>query len=164
MTDSMRSDPTDIFQWRRVDDRLTTSGQPTEKQLPYIKDLGVTHIVNLGLHEHEKALPDEAASVLTLGMHYVHIPVDFDNPTPSDYEKFRDTMHGLSDRVIHVHCIANLRVSAFLYRYRRDHFAMPEAIIRKELDSIWRPGGVWARFINDDQSSERPHRYAGRDY
>jgi protein tyrosine phosphatase (PTP) superfamily phosphohydrolase (DUF442 family) len=65
-----------------------TSGQPTEKQLADIHALGVRHIVNLGLHTHEKALPDEAASVSRLGMTYIHIPVDFQNPTDDDFGQF----------------------------------------------------------------------------
>jgi len=60
-----------IYNWRRLDDRITTSGQPTEPQLADIHALGVRHIVNLGLHTHEKALPDEAASVSRLGMTYI---------------------------------------------------------------------------------------------
>jgi hypothetical protein len=64
-----------IYNWRGLTDRITTSGQPTEPQLADIQALGVTHIGNLGLHSHEKALPDEAASVGWLGMTYIHIPV-----------------------------------------------------------------------------------------
>ena len=82
------SDPETIYNWRRLDDRITTSGQPTEPQLADIHALGVRHIVNLGLHSHEKALPDEAASVSRLGMTYIHIPVDFQNPTDQDFDQF----------------------------------------------------------------------------
>ena len=57
------ADPETIYDWRRLDDRITTSGQPTEPQLAEIHALGVRHIVNLGLHTSVKALPDEAASV-----------------------------------------------------------------------------------------------------
>ena len=67
------ADPEAIYNWRRLDDRITTSGQPTEQQLADIRALGVRHIVNLGLHTHEKALPDEAASVARLGMTYKYI-------------------------------------------------------------------------------------------
>jgi protein tyrosine phosphatase (PTP) superfamily phosphohydrolase (DUF442 family) len=62
------ADPKSIYNWRRLDHRITTSGQPTEQQLADIRALGVHHIINLGLHSHEKALPDEAASVSRLGM------------------------------------------------------------------------------------------------
>ena len=73
--------PETIYNWRRLDDRITTSGQPTEPQLADIHAIGVRHIVNLGLQTHEKTLPDEAASVSRLGMTYIHTPVDFQNPT-----------------------------------------------------------------------------------
>src|SRR5205823_12433552 len=82
------TDPETIYNWRRLDDRITTSGQPSEPQLADIQALGVRHIINLGLHSHEKALPDEAASVSRLGMTYIHIPVDFQNPTDEDFAKF----------------------------------------------------------------------------
>lgn len=164
MTESAPADPIDIFMWRRINGRLTTSGQPTEEQLESIKDLGTTHVVNLGLHEHEKALPDEASTVVQLGMEYIHIPVDFDNPTEEDFERFRLVMGELGGNTIHVHCIANLRVSAFLYRYRRDDLAMPDSKAREEMESIWRPGGVWASFVTDEEASGLPHRFAGRDY
>ena len=141
------ADPEDIYHWRRLDDRVTTSGQPTEAQLADIRALGVRHIVNLGLHTHEKALPDEAASVSRLGMTYTHIPVDFQNPTDRDFEQFYEVMEQLKDVPVHVHCIANYRVSAFFYRYRRDVLGMDEAKARAEMEEIWHPEGVWAAFV-----------------
>jgi protein tyrosine phosphatase (PTP) superfamily phosphohydrolase (DUF442 family) len=62
-------------------------------------------------------LLDEAASVSPLGMTYIHIPVDFQNPTDQDFEQFCSVMERLKDIPVHVHCIANYRVSAFFYRY-----------------------------------------------
>src|SRR6266436_6458586 len=112
------ADPETIYNWRRLDDRITTSGQPTEPQLADIHAVGVRHIVNLGLHTHEKALPDEAASVSRLGMTYIHIPVDFQNPTDEDFEQFCAVMDQLKDVPVHVHCIAIARLPAFFYRYR----------------------------------------------
>jgi protein tyrosine phosphatase (PTP) superfamily phosphohydrolase (DUF442 family) len=137
-------DPESIYNWRRLDDRITTSGQPTEPQLADIHALGVGHIVNL---THEKALPDEAASVGRLGMTYIHIPVDFKNPTDQDFDKFCAVMADLKDVPVHVHCIANYRVSAFFYRYRHDVLEWEDAKARAEMDAIWHPEGVWADFI-----------------
>ena len=141
------NDPETIYNWRRLDCRITTSGQPTEAELAEIHALGVRHIVNLGLHTHEKALPDEAASVSRLGMTYIHIPVDFQNPTDQDFEKFCSVMEQLKDVPVHVHCIANARVSAFFYRYRRDVLGMDEARARADMEEVWRPKGVWAEFV-----------------
>ena len=137
------ADPEAVYHWRRLDDRVTTSGQPTESQLSDIHALGVRHVINLGLHTHEKALPDEAASVSRLGMTYIHIPVDFD----WDFEQFCAVMEELKEVPVHVHCIANYRVSAFFYRYRRDLLGMDEAMARAEMEEIWHPEGVWAAFV-----------------
>jgi uncharacterized protein (TIGR01244 family) len=141
------SDPETIYNWRRLDGRITTSGQPTEAEFADIHALGVRHIVNLGLHTHEKALPDEAGSVGRLGMTYIHIPVDFQNPTDQDFEKFCSVMEQLKDVPVHVHCIANARVSAFFYRYRRDVLGMDEGRARVDMEKVWRPKGVWAEFV-----------------
>jgi uncharacterized protein (TIGR01244 family) len=143
----LMTDPETIYNWRRLDDRITTSGQPTEQQLADIQALGVRHIINLGLHTHEKALPDEAASVDRLGMTYIHIPVNFQNPTDEDFAKFCAAMEQLKAVPVHVHCIANYRVSAFFYRYRRDVLGMNEAEARAEMEQVWHPDGVWAAFI-----------------
>lgn len=151
------SDPTDIPNWRRIDNRITTSGQPGEAQLAALQKLGVTTIINLGLHTHEKALPDEAASAAALGMKYVHIPVPFDAPSEADYNKFVQAMKAAEAETVHVHCIANMRVSAFLYRYRRDVLGMSEAASRAIMDTLWRPGGVWAQFIGDAANADQPH-------
>jgi protein tyrosine phosphatase (PTP) superfamily phosphohydrolase (DUF442 family) len=141
------ADPEDIYNWRRLDDRITTSGQPTEEQLTGIRDIGVAHVVNLALHTHEKALPDEAGSVRTLGMTYTHIPVDFRNPTQEDFDQFCAVMEQFKDAPMHVHCIANYRVSAFFYRCRRDVLGWDDATARAHMDAIWKPEGVWADFI-----------------
>lgn len=159
----MTTDPDDIFVWRRIDRRLTTSGQPSEAQLAAIAAQGVTHVVNLGLHDHPKALADEAASVAALGMAYTHIPVDFDHPTESDLARFTAVMRDLAGETVHIHCIANLRVSAFLYRHDRDA-GDSETAARTRMESVWRPGGVWAAFVGDEAARDLPHRYAGRDY
>jgi len=56
-------------------------------------------------------------------------------------------MEQLKEVPVHVHCIANYRVSAFLYRYRRDVLGAGEATARAEMEEIWHPKGVWATFI-----------------
>jgi uncharacterized protein (TIGR01244 family) len=144
----MTADPASIYHWHRLDDRITTSGQPTEAQLADIAALGVRCVINLGLHSHEKALPDEAASVAALGMTYVHIPVDFKNPTDADFAAFRAAMQASGDAPVHVHCIANYRVSAFFYRYRREVLGMDGKEARADLDRVWKPDAVWAAFID----------------
>jgi len=152
-----QDDPSDITNWRRLDARVTTSGQPTEAQLSEIQKLGVTTVINLGLHTHEKALPDEAGSLAALGIKYVHIPAPFDAPDETHYEQFRAAMRRSEGESVHVHCIANMRVSAFLYRYQREELGKPEAESRALMDSVWRPGGAWAALIGDSGNADAPH-------
>jgi uncharacterized protein (TIGR01244 family) len=141
------ADPTGIINWYRLDDRVTTSGQPTEEELTSIADLGVRHVINLALHTHEKALPDETRSVARLGMSYTHIPVDFQNPTEHDFARFCEAYEATGTDPVHVHCILNYRVSAFFYRYRRDVLGMSEGEARAHMDRIWQPEGVWETFV-----------------
>jgi uncharacterized protein (TIGR01244 family) len=141
------SDPADIYNWRRLGPALTTSGQPSETQLAGIAAMGVEQVINLALHTHEKALADEAASVAALGMTYVHIPVEFSKPTQADLEAFYVAMDAIGGRTVHVHCIANYRVSAFLYRYRVDVLGWDKARARADLDRIWTPTGAWAEVV-----------------
>src|SRR4051794_33925840 len=109
------SDLSAIYRLRMVDERIATSGQPTEAQLGAIAAAGYRSVVNLALHDDPRySLPDERATVEGLGLRYVHIPVDFGAPTEADLRAFFDAMHTHGDEPLWVHCAANLRVSAFL--------------------------------------------------
>ena len=153
-----------VANWRRLDPHLTTSGQPDAAQLAAIRDLGVTCVINLALHTHPRALPDEAATVAALGMRYVHIPVEFEDPREEEHRRFVAALSEAEGERVHVHCIVNARVSAFLYLHRLRSGAVAPERARAELESVWRPGGVWARFIGDATREGEPHLYAGRDY
>lgn len=142
-------DPASVTNWRRLDDRLTTSGQPDEDELARIAALGVRTVINLGLHSHERALPDEADSVAALGMDYVHIPVPFDAPDDSHFTAFCAAMAKNADGPVHVHCIMNWRVSAFVYRWKRDVLGEDEPAARADMLAIWDPwdNPAWAGFV-----------------
>jgi hypothetical protein len=58
-------------------------------------------------------------------------------------------MDRLEGRTVHVHCIANWRVSAFLYRWRIDRLGWDKARARPDLDAIWTPEGPWAALVAD---------------
>ena len=154
-----------ILNWRRIDARITTSGQPTEAQMADLKSLGVTHVVNLGIHHNGKgALEDEPGTVAKLGMAYIYIPVDFENPTDADYQAFKEALAAHPGATLHVHCIYNARVSAFFYRYAKDGLGMPVSDALENMHSIWRPGSDWADFIGNTDAIGQPNRYAGEDY
>lgn len=157
-------DPIDITAWHRLDGRLTSSGQPTREQLAELAPLGVTQVVNLALPSHEKSLADEATILAAAGIGYTSIPVDFAAPPEADYARFCEVMAALEGQTVHVHCILNLRVSAFLYRWRQDRQGVAQAVAAAEMERLWKPGGAWARFVGREADAGRDHLYAGRDY
>ena len=73
-------------------------------------------------------------------------------------------MERLKDKSLHVHCIYNARVSAFFYRYATSGRGGSKDVAFALMDGIWRPGGVWARFIGQHNDIDLPNRYAGDDY
>src|ERR1700746_774795 len=98
--------------------------------------------------------------VSRLGMTYIHIPVDFQNPTDDDFDQFCAVMEQLKEVPVHVHCIANYRVSAFFYRYRRDVLGVGEATARADMEQIWHPEGVWASLSRRSSDSGRKKHVA----
>ncbi|MCH2164361.1 MAG: protein tyrosine phosphatase family protein [Marinovum sp.] len=154
---------TDILNFRYASERVTLSGQPSEAQLAELAEAGVTDIINLGPHDNNGALPDEAGSVAAAGMTYHYIPVVWENPTEADYTTFTETMAALQDTRVHVHCIYNARVSAFILRYARDGHG-DVASAEELMEGIWRPGGVWATFLGDTDNASQPNRFLGYDY
>jgi len=90
---------TDARNFRQVDDRLLTAGQPNEAQLADAARQGVKVVINLALHDDPRySLADEAGCVRGLGMEYVHIPVRFNAPTEEDLQAFIGAMDAHKDK------------------------------------------------------------------
>lgn len=140
----------EIYNYRPVDDRLATSGQPTEAQLALIAEAGYTTVINLALHDDPRySLEDEAGSVAELGMTYVYIPVQWGGPTQEKLQAFFDGMDLHRGEKVWIHCAANMRVSAFLglYRVLREGWDRSRAF--ELMHSLFEPNPVWSRFIED---------------
>lgn len=137
-----------IYNYRAVDEMLATSGQPTANQLKAIADAGFTVIINLALHDDPRySLPDEPGTVASLGLNYVHIPVQFGSPKPQDLLSFFEAMLEHRERKIWVHCAANMRVSAFLGLYRVLKQGWEEERAFELMHELWQPNEVWTSFI-----------------
>ncbi len=148
------------YNFRRVDDRLTTSGVLSVEQLGALGGEGYDAVVNLLPDDNEWAHADEAAIVRGQGLAYVHIPVDFDAPTREDLERFVDAMDALAGRTVHVHCAANYRVSAFYGLYALRTGRWTEAQADAFVGDLWDPSAhpAWAVFIADERAApgDRP--------
>jgi len=137
-----------IYKYRAVSDTLGTSGQPTVEQLGSIAAAGYKTIINLALHDDPRySLPDEACTVRSLGLSYVHIPVQFTAPLEADLLAFFAAMDAHQGEKLWVHCAANLRVSTFLglYRVIRQQWQVEPAF--DLMRGLWQPDAVWASFV-----------------
>ena len=138
----------DIYNYIRIDDRLSTGGQPSVEELGAAARAGFEVVFNLALHDDPRySLPDERGTVQALGMTYEHIPVKFDAPTERDLLAFFDLMEKHDGRRVLLHCAANKRVTSFLglYRVIRKGWQLEPAFA--PMREIWEPNGVWAPFI-----------------
>ena len=149
------SDPGDIRAWQRLSERITTSGRLQEPDPARLAAIGVRHVINLAMPDHPEALPDAEARFAAEGLRYTHIPVPFDAPQETHYDAFCQAL-GATAEPVHVHCIANWRVSAFFYRWHRDPCGMPEAEARALMERQWSPetsehadAPAWATFIRE---------------
>jgi protein tyrosine phosphatase (PTP) superfamily phosphohydrolase (DUF442 family) len=139
----------DICNYLKIDDLIATAGQPTIAQFHLIKNAGYHTVINLAPHTSANALPDERSIVESLDMTYMYIPVDFNHPTDQDFNHFCDVMQKLKPNPVFIHCAANMRVSAFLYRYRVEIRGEDRLMARQDLHQIWTPNSIWRSFIGE---------------
>ena len=152
-----------IRNFREVSPSLATSGQPKDQDLASIARAGYEVVINLALHDDPRySLADEAGTVRSLGMRYVHIPVQFNAPSKADLASFFDAMDQHRARKLWVHCAANMRVTAFLglYRVLRQGWDYDRAF--ELMKSVWNPNDVWAAFISRCLADEQSMKEKGR--
>lgn len=137
----------EIYNVRRIDERLLTAGQPNAEQLRELAAAGCTALINLSTNDPRWALPGEAELALELGMDYRHLPVVFDAPSPQDYAAFAAALDGFAGRSVLVHCVANYRVSAFMAIYGERTLGWDRARADAWIADVWQPDPIWAAFI-----------------
>ena len=100
---------------KKINDRLTVSGQPTADDIAQLKNAGFRTIVNLrteGEEDQPMSPEEERQAVEKAGMKYVHLPVSSAGMGPELVDKFRKEIAELPSPVL-VHCAAGMRAGAF---------------------------------------------------
>ena len=134
---SENPDLTDVRNWRRRPDGITTSGKLEPKDVARLAQIGVRHVINLALDDHPEALSNEAVLLEEAGIAYSHIPVPFDAPTHDHVSALRDALK-TSEGPAHVHCIMNYRVTAFFYLTDLKA-GMDQQAARARMATVWDP-------------------------
>ncbi len=137
---------TNILNYIKISDKVSTSGQPSPDQFNLIANAGFSAVINLAMPDSTNALPDEGGLVTEAGMNYFHIPVPFEAPTHQHLMLFLKVMKAVENDKIWVHCALNMRVSAFMQHYQQ------QALNRSPNDCIpmlenWQPEEAWQRFL-----------------
>ena len=132
----------------KVFDWLWSSGQLSACDIDGLPALGVEAVVNLALPTSSNALPGEAERVTGHGMTYVHIPVAWERPELAQLEQFFGVLQSLEGRKVWVHCAMNMRVSAFLYLYRRLRLGEDHETAMHPMRAVWQPNEAWQAFLD----------------
>jgi|TARA_B110000240_G_scaffold56194_1_gene63963 protein tyrosine phosphatase (PTP) superfamily phosphohydrolase (DUF442 family) len=138
-----------IYNYRKVPNLFETSGQPGKQQLKLLAKKGYEVVINLAPSSIiEGSVINEAEILEKEEVEYIHIPVDFFKPTEIDFKEFVSNLEKNKNKKIWVHCAANIRVSAFVYKYRRDVLKLPHDEIIGDMESLWTPNKTWNSFLD----------------
>ena len=129
----------EIVNFRQYSATFASAGQPTREQFQTIADNGFERVVYIAFTNNPNALPDADQVVKGLGMEYMQVPVDFQNPLPDEFYAFADAMERNKQKKTLLHCQVNARATAFsfLYRVIFEDVAISEA--KADIKSVWQP-------------------------
>ena len=139
----------ELTNYRAWSTMLSSSGQPSAEQLEAVRDAGFERVVFLALTDSHGSIANEDSIVKQLGMEFVHIPIDWDNPRADDFALFAAVMSGTPKKKTLVHCQVNYRASAFSFLYRVLHEDVSVGDAKETLDSVWAPNETWTQLIFD---------------
>ena len=137
------------YNYKFVNAFVTTSGVVGANRLKDLAPEGYEVVVNLLPNESEYAVENEEQIVEAQGVKYVYIPVDFKNPTLSDYEQFVSALDQAKERKTHIHCAANYRVSVFYGLYAESRGLWSQSESEEFIQSLWSPQEAqgWPKLI-----------------
>ena len=141
-----------IRNYQLVHGDLASAGQIAYDQIPLLREEGYDIVVNLATAD-PRLNAEEGYLVTSSGLTYVQIPVVWQAPTLEDVEMFFDVMQANEGRKVFVHCVANMRASAFVYLYRTLIEGVDEAEARATMNEVWDPIGSsqypqWSELID----------------
>ena len=137
----------DIVNYREYSAQLSSAGQPTADQLAAVGRAGFERVVYLAFSDNEHSLPNQDRLVKELGMEYVHIPVDWDAPSKSDFYLFAGALQRAPAAKTLVHCQANFRATAFSFLYQVLYLDVPITEAKDAMNSVWVPNATWRNLI-----------------
>ena len=142
----------DIRNFLRLSENLFTGGMPKADQLTDAAQKGVQAVINLTAANADDALPKEKELLDSLGVEYIHIPVEWNNPTRHNLDDFMNAMDAHKDDKVLVHCQANYRATGFVTLYRILRLGWEKDTAFQDLRKIWNPEKfpIWQKFLEEN--------------
>lgn len=139
------------YNFKKVTPQVTCSGTLKNVNLQSLSDEAYEVVINLLPDDSEYAVNGEKQSFEKSGIHYVYIPVDWDQPKHSDFVNFESAMDAIKGKKVHIHCAANFRVTAFysIYAFKNQGWSRTES--DEFIASIWQISDhpVWDKFVSN---------------
>lgn len=148
-----------------VHPHLFSSAIPNLDQLSQIKAYGIDTLIYIAPHPSpslDTVQPDAAQpcadienslhldqQCLALGLNYIHIPLDFENPVADQALLILDLIDVLcGNKMLWLSCPNLQRCSSLLHVYRQFYMHMDMATAHSLLESVWEPDATWTGLIH----------------
>jgi uncharacterized protein (TIGR01244 family) len=135
---------------RQLDEKTLVAGQIRPEDVPALKDLGVTLIVNNRPDYEDAGQPegdDIEAAARAAGIDYRHVPIAR-GLGPSDIEAMRDAMHSAGDGKLFAFCRSGNR-SALAWAVAKSEDGVPSAELNRMANEAGFDLGPVAHLIGD---------------
>ena len=135
-----------ISNYIKINDQISTAGQPTKEEFKQIAKEGFEVVINLAMHN-KGALKKEDKIVSKNGMMYIHLPITWKAPEVDRVKLFLKLLESLEkeNKKIFIHCIMNYRASVFMHLYKK-------FVWKKEGELIapteYEPNEVWQEILD----------------
>ena len=136
-----------ILNYIKINDQISTAGQPTKEEFKQIAIEGFEVVINLAMHN-KGALKKEDKIVSKNGMMYIHIPITWKGPEVDRVKLFLTLLESLEKehKKIFIHCIMNYRASVLMHLYKK--FVWKEKDMEFIAPTEYEPDEVWQEILD----------------
>ena len=126
-----------IDYFKKNDEKISTSEQPTENEIKLIAEDGFEVLINARPQSEMDEIFDEKKLAENLGMKYFLIETELGNPSMDELTKFLELMTKFEGKKIFLHCHKNKRASGLLAVYRVVKLGWEKDNAIKKVKEIW---------------------------
>ena len=138
---------TSILNYIKINDFISTSGQPTKKQFKKIAENDFEVVINLALYNSNNALKNEDKIINKNNMIYIHIPISWDKPEYKSLKLFCSILQTLQkqNKKVFIHCAKNYRVSVFMHYYLKNILNIKK--LKFNTPKEYTPNKTWQKIL-----------------